>query len=199
MLSALDQLQQKYSGQINIAEYHRNTTDYTDPLTLPENEILYNVYLAAFAAQGKGVPDVFLNGTAERIQGASSIATAVIRLEQALQPLLLQNSFFTIESEINRNDDYADISIKVARLGSTDAHDLLLKTILTEQIDNQSLKRVVRRVFKSDVIPDLAAGEIKTIDFHLVDLADTANYKVLFNLSSDDELDIYQSVEMSLP
>ncbi len=119
MLSALDQLQQKYAGQINIAEYHRNTTDYTDPLTLPENEILYNVYLAAFAAQGKGVPDVFLNGIAERIQGASSIATAVIRLEQALQPLLLQNSFFTIESEINRNDDQADISIKLARLGST--------------------------------------------------------------------------------
>jgi hypothetical protein len=198
MLSALDQLQQKYTGQINIAEYHRNTTDYTDPLTLPENEILYNIYITPFTTQGKGVPDVFLNGTAERIQGASSLAAAVIRVEQALQPLLLQNSFFTIESEINRNDDQADITVKLARLGSTDAHDLLLKTILTEQIDNQSLKRVTRRILKSDIITDLSAGEIKTIEFHLTDLADTSSYNVLLNVSSADELNIYQSVEMSL-
>ena len=199
MLSALDQLQQKYTGQINIAEYHRNTTDYTDPLTQPENELIYNVYTGAFSAQGKGVPDVFLNGTAGRVQGASSIATAVIRLEQVLQPLLLQNSYFTLEPEINRSGDQAEISVKIARLGLEDAHDLLLKLILIEQIDSQTLKRVVRRVMKSDMLPDLAAGEIETFGFHLVELADTSDYNVLFTLSSDDELHVYQSLEMSLP
>jgi len=203
MLSALNQLQLKYQDQITIAEYHRNVStnpDFDDSLALSDNELLYDAYTAAFTPFLQGVPDVFLNGRAARVQGASSAATAAVRLEEALQLLLLQNSYFTIEVEtFGRSGSQADLTVQLARLGSEDAQDILLKAVLTEQIDNQFLKRVVRSIRKSDIIPDLSAGEIKTCEFHLDDLEAGAHYDLHFYVTSDDELNVYQSLEMSLP
>jgi hypothetical protein len=199
LLGAIDQLQQKYEGQLTVAEYHRHTADYSDSLFITDNELLYNTYMAYYGPDSKGVPDVFMNGTAKRVQGASSVSTAFTRLEQALQPLLLQNSFFTIEPQIDDNGSQVHITVKVARLGSTNAQDVLIKMILTEQVDQQYLKRVVRRILKSDVIPTLSAGEMKEVEFYMDNLAGSANYTVLINVTSADELEVFQSIKMSLP
>jgi hypothetical protein len=199
MLSALNQLQQKYAGQITIAEYHRNTISNSDSFYVQENEFLYNTYINAYAPNSKGVPDVFLNGITSRVQGASTVSAALTRLELALQPLLLQNSFFTLEPQVEHSADQLNITVKLARLGSESVDDILLKAILTEKIDDQYLQRVVRHILISDIIPQLSAGEIKTIKFPSMTIKNNATYDLIFNLTSKNELTIYQSLEMSLP
>ncbi|MFN2128874.1 MAG: hypothetical protein ACK2TU_13525, partial [Anaerolineales bacterium] len=82
MLEALSIIEQRYPQKVAIAHYHRNVPDttYEDSLAIQANEILYTQYVNYFDGQ-KGVPDVFINGVAKRIKGASSVATALERLD----------------------------------------------------------------------------------------------------------------------
>lgn len=144
-LAALDSLQKAYPGELVILDYHRNTRDYSDPYHSIENENLYRHYIAHFDSFA-GVPDVFFNGTLARVQGASGVQTSITRFSNALAGLLNRNSEFFIEIEYQRNGGEVVPEIKVARLGSSDASNLVLKTVLIAQIDQQFLKRVVRDV-----------------------------------------------------
>jgi hypothetical protein len=196
ILEALDQMKGKYASQITIAEYHRTVSGNEDSLHLVENEFLYDTYIEAYAPGSKGVPDVFFNGISSRIQGASSVASAVLRLEETLQSLLLQNGFFTIEPEVEKSGSYLNLSVKLARLGPDPAENILLKVILTERMDDLLLKRVVRKIIKSDIVPSLAAGEVKTLDFERIDILPESRYVLIFNVTSENELTIYQSYEV---
>lgn len=198
VLSALDQLKQKYAGQITIAEYHRNVPGNIDSLHLVENEFLYNNYVEAYAPDTKGVPDVFFNGIDGRVQGASSVASAALRLEEALQTLLLQNSFFTLEPQMTISEDQLNLSVKLARLGTDPAENILVKAILIEKIDDQFLKRVVRLILKSDIIPAISAGEVITLQFETVDIQTNSVYGLILNVTSENELTVYQSFEVNL-
>ena len=101
MLSALSIIEERYPEKVLIAHYHRNVGDtYPDSLSMPGNDILYTQYINEFDGQ-KGVPDVFINGVAERIKGASGVESALVRLENALQPMLVENSFYTIEPKLS--------------------------------------------------------------------------------------------------
>ena len=164
MLSALRAVTDKYNGKIIYLQYHRNTTLFTDSLALPENEILYEQYLNSFD-DGKGVPDVFINGTADRIKGASSIGTAFERIDNAVQSLLIKNTFFTIEPIVKRSNSNVSISTKIARLGSESISDILIRSTITENIDSNVHTRVVRQMENSNLIPRLEPGEQKEINF----------------------------------
>lgn len=144
-LAALDSLQNTYPGELVILDYHRNTRDYSDPYHSIENENLYRHYIARFDSFA-GVPDVFFNGTLARVQGASGVQNSITRFSNALSGLLNKNSEFFIEIEYRRNGSEVIPEIKVARLGGSDAQNLVLKTALIAQIDQQFLKRVVRDV-----------------------------------------------------
>jgi hypothetical protein len=103
MISALKIIKERYPGKIQFANYHRNTTDFSDVLANSQNENLYEQYIAKFDSK-KGVPDVFINGTIERIKGASTIESAVERIDDAIQPLLIQNNFITIEPSVSQQN-----------------------------------------------------------------------------------------------
>jgi hypothetical protein len=199
MLSAVDQLEQKYGTEITVAEYHRNIPGYPDSLARDESEILYETYVNAYAPDTKGVPDVFLNGTTDRVQGAFSTANALLRLEQSLQPLLLQNSYYTLEPKLSRNGDLLTIEAKLARLGATAAENILLKAILVQKIDNQYLKRVVRRILISDTILEISAGEVKTISLGSVSILSNSDYRIILNVTLGDGIAIYQSLGTDVP
>ena len=201
MLTVLDLLEEEYQDKITILEYHRNTgTDfeYKDDYHLNENEFLYDKYMDLHGGI-KGVPDVFIDVT-KRIQGISSIENASVFMEKELQPLLMEDGYFTIEPSVSKRPDEINIHATVARLGYQSVRDILVKAIVIEKINNQFLKRVVRKTVYSDVINHFAHGEVNDITFEPVEVNQEwgANLKIVIVISSEDELKIYQSIEVEI-
>lgn len=204
VLYALDQIENAYGNKVTIMEYHRNTTNYsadpyvTDPYNNYSNENLYDIYTGNV---GEGVPDVFINGIAARVQGASTVQNSVFRLEQALQPFIIQNSLFTIEPQASIQNGEIDLSLKIAKLGSSNAQDIIVKAIIVYKIDNDILERVVHGIGKSTIIEEIENGEIKEVDIDPIPLAQFSyqSISVIFAVTSEDEKSIYQSIEVDIP
>ncbi|MEJ2050029.1 MAG: hypothetical protein P8Y60_09370, partial [Calditrichota bacterium] len=53
-LQALDSIAETYGSHVVIAEYHRNTSQFTDPLADPLFELLYEKYVEHSASVMKG-------------------------------------------------------------------------------------------------------------------------------------------------
>lgn len=160
-LAALDTLKAIYPGKLVIVDYHRNTLQYLDPYHLLENETLYRHYIARFDSMA-GVPDIFINGTLRRVQGASSVANSITRISAALSGMLNQNSSFSLEIEYRQSGDLVTPEVRVARLGDSDARDITLKAVLIAQIDQGFLKRVVRDI-STTRISLIEAGTFQTV------------------------------------
>jgi hypothetical protein len=197
-LQALDSIAEIYGSRVVIAEYHRNTSQYTDPFADPLFELLYDKYVQNSASPVKGVPDIFINGTGNRVQGASSVSSVLSRLNAVLaDQVILENQFTLQPGEVKINGSEVNASCTIARLGNRSSENLLLKMILLQRINNQELKRVVRDLKKSTVISRLEAGEIKTINFDPVSFSENPD-EIIFNLTSSDELTVYQSIRVVL-
>jgi hypothetical protein len=198
MLSALRTIVDRYPEKIVFMQYHRNTSNFTDSLALPENEILYERYLDAFDDL-KGVPDVFINGSVDRIKGASSVEAAVERIDNAIQSLLIENTYFTIEPNVSRTNSKISISTKIARLGSEYISDVVVRVTVTEQIDGSLKSRVVRSIENSNLIPRLEPGEQKDIKFSDLTLNSTNELHVVFTVTSNQNMLVHQSIEVIVP
>jgi hypothetical protein len=198
MISALETVVDRYPGKVLIMYYHRNTTHFTDSLAIPENEILYEQYIGEFDDL-KGVPDVFINGSYDRIKGASSVESAIERIDNAIQPLLIENTFFTIEPVVKRDNSKISISTKIARLGSQSTSDVIVRAIVAEELDSNDNSRVVRFTEISNLIPRLEPGEQKEIKFSDVSINTSNDLYVLFTVTSSQELVIHQSIEVNVP
>jgi len=198
MLSALKIIADRYPGKVVVAQYHRNTISYTDSLAIPENETLYEKYINKYDAL-KGVPDVFINGSLYRIKGSSSIDSAVDRVDAAMQSLLIENSFFTIEPTVVKNDSKISLSAKIARLGSQSISDIIVTASITEQIDSENNTRVVRNIENSNLIPRLQPGEQKEIKFSDIPVNNEANLHILFAVKSSESMIVHQSIEVASP
>ena len=160
----------------------------------------YNNYID-FHSGLKGVPDVFIN-VKQRIQGISSIENVVMRLKEVLQPLLNEDCYFTIEPDIVKSNDEIQLSATIARLGYKYAKDILVKAVIIEKVDNNALTRVVRKTLYSNVIEHFEHGDEKEINFDPIPntiLQDWgSNLKVIYIITSEDELNIYQSIEVAI-
>lgn len=197
MLSALQTIIGRYPQKLVLMQYHRNTTHFSDSLAIPENEILYEQYLSKYDNL-KGVPDVFINGSSDRIKGASSVSAAVERIDDAIQPYLIENAFFTIEPTVTVQNSTITLSAKIARLGAQSVSDIVVRAILAEQIDSEIHTKVVRSMESSTLIPRIGPGEQKEIKFSNIVINSTNQLYVIFTVLSNDDLNIHQSIEVSV-
>ncbi len=197
-LAALDSIKNQYQDQVVIVEYHRSAPDYQDSLDSPVFENLYQKYVGAFSPSQKGVPDIFINGTGSRVQGASSTQNVFHRLNPLLSDLVVERNYFTLEpGEIKWDGSKLNATCLIARLGDQPAEDLLLKMVPLRQINSASLKRVALDLKKSVSIAQLEAGEISTQKFGDIALDEKPD-ALVFYLSSDDELTVYQAIRVDL-
>jgi hypothetical protein len=197
MLSAMQTVADRYAGKILLIHYHRNTNSFTDTLAIPENESLYEQYVNKFDGL-KGVPDVFINGTVARVKGASNENSAIDRLDNAIQPLLIENTFFTIEPNVSKENTNLSISTKIARLGSESISDIIVRATITEQFDSGYYTRVVRHIENSNLIPRLQPGEQKEIKYEDQTVRSESDLQVIFSVMSYQTLIVFQSTEVSV-
>jgi hypothetical protein len=197
-LQALDSIRQQYRSDIIIAEYHRDTQQYADPYSNSIFELLYEKYVAHSDPAIKGVPDIFINGISQRVQGASGVSAVMSRLNAILSDMIIVNSYFTLEpGNIHVSDSEISATCKIARLGNQSAEDLLLRLIAVHAYNSGELKRVVTNLVKSDIISRLNAGEIKTVVFDAVPISIRPS-ALIFSLTSADELIVYQNIRVVL-
>ncbi len=197
-LQALDSIKVIYGDKILIAEYHRNTDQYTDDYFKDKFELLYEKYVKNSYLNIKGVPDIFINGTTQRVQGAASVSGVTTRLNLILSELVILNNYFTLEpAAININSTELTASCKIACLGNQSAENLLLRMILIQKVNSLELKRVVNDLEKSIIISRLEAGEITTTNFNPIRISQRPD-KIIFSLTSSDELIVYQNIKVDL-
>jgi hypothetical protein len=198
MLSALDSLLQLYKNQLFIAEYHRDTEDYQSDYQLVENEILYQTYLESLDASLKGVPDVFIDGVEGRVQGASSVSSALFRLQEAILLRLSHISHFAIEIDYRIENGRLTPLVTIARLGSGDASDLIIKAVLVSKIDNGYHKRVVRRSVEGLDISLLKHGETEKQTLPEIQLNGESDNRLIVYVAGKNDHIIYQSASLQI-
>jgi hypothetical protein len=196
MLDALDSIETVYSGRVVIAEYHRNVQNAASPYSRAENEILYQHYASTFQPLQKGVPDVFINGTGARVQGASSKAAAFYRLQEALIGLVSGNGQFSIQIETTLSGTLLTPTVTLARLGEDDAKDVLVKTIVVSKIAEPNLTRVVVSDAERKVIDNLKHGEIQTIEFDEMTLDSSRSNDLIVMVCDKGENTIFHCEKM---
>lgn len=195
-IRALDSLQQKYGDRITRADLHRNQpSGLQDPDHLDEVEFIYANYINSINNAVRGVPDIFINGTGMRIQGATTVANCYTRLEEAIQPYLVANSYLTLEPAVSKSGNVLELSLKLAGLGSGQNENLLVRVLLLENTGELNRENVVRKVIRSTLIPQLDAGDIKTVELTDLDVGSfTGDWSLVFQVLSEDELEIHQSI-----
>jgi hypothetical protein len=109
---------------------------------------------------------------------------------------LIENSFFTIEPTVVKNNSKISLSTKIARLGSESISDIIVRATVTEQIDSGIYTRVVRHMETSNLIPRLQPGEQKEIKFSDVPMNSDAIIQVVFCVKSNQSLIVHQSIEV---
>lgn len=198
MLMALYEMEDRYPGKILIAEYHRNTDFFEDSLSLPESENLYESYIEEFDNQ-KGVPDVFINGVSDRVKGASGVQSAIERVDNAIQPFIVANSYFTLEPAVSKNGSTITFHLRIARLGTESAGNILVKAVFIEKLNSEYLQNVVRHIDISNLIPEIEPGEQKQIDFPDFSYQNEDEMNIVFTVLSTDDIKIQQSIEVKVP
>ncbi len=198
MLTALDSLERRHPEKIEIVAYHRNTRDEVDPLHINESELQYMRYLEALGSNFKGLPDVFINGASQRVQGASSSESALLRLEEALVPELQKISKYTIEVETTVTNETITPTVTLARLGSNSSPSLVIKVLLIQTYSGQATHNVVRDISRSTVINRLSAGEQQTLILPNLNLNGIPANRLIIYITDVDEWEVFQCCTMEL-
>lgn len=199
---ALDSLHDLYGGQLIIAEYHRAVTDpkYADEFALPDRyEALYTRYVNANGTGGKGVPDIFINGAVDRIQGAHSASSVYDRMNEILSGKMSEEGLFTLEPVVTVSGGDIRVSCKIARLGNRPEQALRLRLVFVKDFSHPLLKRVV--VAEDEVskytksINRLTAGEYLKLEFNTIHFS-TMPDAVILILSDKEETHIFHSAKV---
>ena len=175
-LKALDTLSSRTApGQVVIVEHHLPHPNFADAYALAESRDRYH----DLTATDLGVPDVFLNGTAVRVQGASNEANALLRYRNAIDAEAGKTAFFTIEAKKNVNGSALTVDVAIARLGSSDFGSFSVLAIAFEDLREAGHHRVTRKVFPRQNFSGLRAGERKNAQLAVSAIANAERLSVI--------------------
>lgn len=161
-LRALDSLASAFSSDhLLVAEHHLPSASFTDAYALPESADRYRL----LATENQGVPDVFFNGSAIRLQGASGTRAASLRYHAALQTTAGEITHFTIAAKKNVSVTYIEINATLARLGSSRFPQFAVLAVVWEDLSSSGHHHVVRKVFSPEIFSGIEAGETKSARF----------------------------------
>lgn len=158
--AALDSLARDVStDEVIIVEHHVARDAYVDQYALPQSLERYG----ELTAVDPGVPDVFFNGSSTRVQGASSIETALARYRNTLDRGLGAVSHFTIEAKKRTGGSTINIDATIARLGDSRFSQFTVRAIIWEDLATSGRRRVVRAIASSETLSGIEPGEKKSV------------------------------------
>jgi len=195
-LEGLDAARQTFPQEALFVEYHRDVAGYDDTLntavTSNRFTALHQKYAAANSPVPMGVPDIFVNGAATRISGASDAATVAEQVRAGIASIVPEKNYFKIE----------------ARPEWVNARQLLLHCTIAMLGDRSSSHKKIRVIFLresgvaedvnlNEALPDLSAGEFVRKDFGPYSLTEQTK-EMIVSVVSDDDLTVFQSVKKDL-
>jgi hypothetical protein len=196
-IEALYSIKDDYDSKIVVAEYHRDVADSIDLYSDSRYDALHQIYVdSSSSSTQRGVPDIFVNGAANRVSGASSVTSVRDRLNPIISELVIQKNEYILEPNIQVNGATINASCKVARLGNQAAADLRLKLIFIKDYGKTYLKHVSilpEQALIPYVIDKIDAGEFVDKKFDSLSFTNLPD-AVIFTLTSEDEVEIFQTI-----
>jgi hypothetical protein len=144
-----------------VVEHHLPSTKFADAYALAESADRYKMLTAANPA----VPDIFVTGARDRVQGASSVRSVFMRCRSAVQAKIGNSAHFTIEATKQISATQAEIDVTVARLGNSGFPAFAVTAIVWEDLGTAGRHHVVRKISPPEHFSSLAAGEKKSAHF----------------------------------
>jgi hypothetical protein len=204
-LEAIDNLKDLYKDRLIIAEMHKNVTGDPDTLSLAENENLHNKYTVNYlpeSGRNKGLPDLFLNGAENRVQGAYSVSNVVSRVQEIASSLLLNKGYYTIEADIQKNENTISGKFRIARLGDSASDETILRIYVTYNSEfvngkpGTTGKRTVCAI-KSYPVSSVSAGDYIEENFN-IDIQVSTPEKIIFVLKDQSDLTVLHALEKEI-
>jgi len=204
-LQALRQVESFYGQRVIIAEYHRDIkvgdSTYHDPYSYATYDNRHKMYADADGTFDRAIPDIFINGDQGRVLGASSVASVHDRLQQTINRLLDEKSYYALEADLTKSNNTLTIDYRVARLGNTAAGELRLNVIFVKDYGSDYSRRVVTRSnypFPNE-IPGIKAGEIfKGQVVESLSVTDKPD-AVILSLTEKNSISVLKSIEKVIP
>jgi len=178
-LDAIDVLKDTYQERLIILEYHRNLENpiFDDDFTFSLNEGLYTQYTSSYSSsRNKGVPDIFINGAEERVQGASTSSNVINRVQGIIENQLLNIGEYTIEVDFSYLNNTIDGTYRIAPLGDKSSKDGTLRILASSDLGGNGKSTVL--AFETKPITKIAAGEFLEESFSLESVSN-ANHLVI--------------------
>ncbi len=200
-LEAIDSLKEIYGKRLIVCEFHWDTSNpkYTDPLSMPLNkgEEAYLKYTSGYDANRSfGVPDLFVNGAANRVQGASGASNVIKRVQTFARDIIIVDSPYTIETDFTIDGNMIEGKYRVARLGDKKSDKMLMRILITE--DNaQKGKNTVSQVSLPEAIDNIGAGNFIENDFSIM-YEPQKSKKIIFILMDEDGFEVLSAIEKEL-
>ena len=144
-LNAAEKVRDENRADVVLCEYHRNITlpdtTYIDEYSNPEFDDLHKIYAEYSETGSRSVPDVYLNGAENRINGASSQESVYNRIMEKLPVLISVKNFFTIDNVIvnKKSAGKYDISFSIAPLGNRSVTGLRVKAVFIKDYTDDNL------------------------------------------------------------
>jgi len=180
-------------------EYHRDTQQYSDPLIVdPVNmEDLYERYIDYDPDRFKGVPDLFLNGAADRVQGASSASNVVSRVKKLATQQLLKYGEYTIEVDFNLNGSTIDGTYRVARLANQSSEEMQLRMIITYN-SGATGKQTVSRLPIPLALDKIDSGDYLEDSFEINNVPAGKAEKLILVLTDESGINVLHAIERKI-
>ncbi len=204
-VQSLNALQADYPQQIIVVEYHRDLTvdslNYDDPFNDDQQQTFFlqlqNKYVQAWPEVPRVLPDVYLNGAQARFSGAYDELSLKKMLEPVITEHIAQKNDYSLEAEIEKQDNLVTVRCLVARLGNQAAENLRLRVLFVKRRVSEQLQlnSVVKMTWPGILIDNIKAGSYVTIDAGSI--APQRADGVVLALVTEDELQVLQAVYAS--
>ncbi len=194
-LEKIEEIEQRasYQDKLLVLEYHIKTNQWNDPLSSNANYERYRSYVPN--SSERGVPDAFFNGIDNRVQGASE-QNIESRYLAVIDELLGKKSYFRIEADKIVDGNSVEITVQLARLGSTAKDNIHLNAVVYEDLNRSGHRFVVRKIFQNHSINNIKPGQVETFSFsgNVSNVSDPdALYALVFvQDQSQSNLHVYQ-------
>lgn len=203
-LDAIEILKADYQERLITVELHRNVSDTDDNLSIPEIDILHARYTTEYTldqGRNKGVPDIFLNGAVNRVQGSYNVTNVVSRVQKIAESLFLNQGFFSVEGDAKHTGNIVKGKYRIARLGNKSTNNMILRIYIiynSEQVNNASgTGQNTVSAIESIPIAQINSGDFIEEPFS-INVSNSQAEKIVFVLMDSADLSVLHAFEKEI-